>query len=238
MKHTSIILVLLMSLFTVAPAFSGIGENQKVLNLNDCIMLARRKSEVLTMQEQQKVQAQARLRQARGGVLPDVSYNYTKNYFDSDGGIYRSDSYESKFTLSQPIFAGFQKLGSVSLSKSEIKRQDLIYRTLVSEIDLEATLAFYGTLQAQAELDNLDNINQLLSDRLKELGGRVRLGKSRESEAIAVESQIATLAAQHEKAKGDLESVKEALAFLTGESSDKLMLKPWIHISKKLSAYR
>jgi len=42
-----------------------------------------------------------------------------------------------------------------------------------------------------------------MEERRAELNDRVALGKSRDSEVLMIESQIAALIAQEEKAKGD-----------------------------------
>src|SRR5262249_30990261 len=62
-------------------------------------------------------------------------------------------------------------------------------------------------------------------DRVKELRGRERLGKSRVSEILSVESQLATIESQMEAIKGQIAAARELLSFLIGQDASAAALQ-------------
>jgi outer membrane protein len=89
----------------------------------------------------------------------------------------------------------------------------------------QVTAAFYSLILVNADIDNLRNSEKILENRITELAERVRLGKSRDSEILMVQSQIAGLKAQEESDNGIRANAMEDLAFLTGLQPSDVSLK-------------
>jgi outer membrane protein len=195
-------------------------ENKPALTLQQCISLAEQHSSELKIQAEKLFQAAQQLKQAQGLMLPDIRYQYSTFNQDTAGGALPAQGRDSKFVFNQPLFSGFKKADTASFSKSVIKEEELQYKTVNRNITAVVTQAFYNLLQIETDAANINNTYNLLQDRLKELNERVRLGKSRESEVLAVESQMAVLRAQEENTEGERQKALEDLSFLTGVAAD------------------
>ncbi|OQA91684.1 MAG: outer membrane channel protein [Elusimicrobia bacterium ADurb.Bin231] len=191
------------------------------LTLKQCISFAREKSELLEMRLERINQAGYRLKQARGGRLPDIRYQYSlslrEKLSDTSG-----EGMDSKFVLNQPLYKGSKKTLLIDYSKAYIEKEKLDYLTLARELDIEVTYAFYNLVRIDSDIANLSNTFKLMTDRLNELSDRVKLGKSRDTEVLSVESQIASLRAQLETYYGERAKHIETLSFLTGVAPDSI----------------
>src|SRR5205823_1783680 len=76
------------------------------------------------------------------------------------------------------------------------------------------SLTYYSVLLLEGRLQDLQSLADLLGDRIKELRQRVRLGKSRDSEAVTVESELAGVEAQMEGVKGQAAVARQDLSYL------------------------
>jgi outer membrane protein len=197
----------------------------RALTLDDGYRLALRQSEALRGRAERIEQAEARYGQALGAALPRLSFNASQLYQDAGG---RSDSGvgsnltlrrrpESKFTLRQPLFSGFREFAAMSASRAEQSGERRRLERARALLYLDVARAFYLVLQTERDLANLDVLLGLLDDRLRELRERERLGKSRRSELLSLESRRDAVAAERSLTDGDAASARELLAFLTGE---------------------
>jgi len=79
--------------------------------------------------------------------------------------------------------------------------------------------AYYGLLQAREDARNISELQLLAERRLKELQERVRVGRSREADAIAQEFQASSLQAQFEESSRLADARSDLLAYLTRRSA-------------------
>ncbi|MFH1368960.1 MAG: TolC family protein [Elusimicrobiota bacterium] len=212
MKH--IIYAFIISAAISLPCFAETGGTP--LTLGRCISLAQKESEGLAIQRERQDQAAQRVKQARGGMLPNLKFKYQKTYRDTVDGAYTTDLNDSKIALSQPLFSGFSKKSSLDFSKNEVQKESLNYESSARDLKADVTWTFYSVAQIDGDIANIKNTRQLMEERRSELLERVRLGKSRNSEILVLESQIATLSAQEEKARADRAIAVETLAYLIG----------------------
>ncbi|OGS33685.1 MAG: hypothetical protein A2474_04820 [Elusimicrobia bacterium RIFOXYC2_FULL_34_12] len=182
--------------------------------LKQCLDMAQSHSLELNIQKQKHLEAEQLLNQRRGEMLPDIRFRYSRFQRDTAGGEYASGGGDSKFTLSQPLFYGFRKTKAISQSKAEIKKEQALFNNTLRLLKADVSQAFFSVVQADVDIVNLKYILKLMQDRVKELNERFRLGKSRESEVLAVESQIATFKAQLEKTAGERANAVEILSRL------------------------
>lgn len=221
-SHRSLLLsVVLTSLFTsVSFAVPG-------LTLKDCYERAVKQSERLLQANENILQSQLHRRQALGSVLPHIAWDWSTTIQDTSGVPSDTSGFgssqlarrrtESKFTLSQPLFGGFKEFGAMSAAEAQRDRDEALLMNTSVNLYLDTAVAFYRALQLEQYLANTRVSIGLTEDRVKELNGRLRLGKSRRSEVLSAESQLASLRSQEAATLGDLVAAREALGFILGE---------------------
>jgi outer membrane protein TolC len=84
--------------------------------------------------------------------------------------------------------------------------------------------AFFTLAKIESDLRNVQETIALMSSRTKELNDRVRLGKSRESEVLMVESSVSALRAQEQQIIGQRAAALEDLSLLTGVDSSAITI--------------
>lgn len=216
MKRIFLLSVFLTGAFVInSPA----QENGAPLTLQKCFEFAKTQSDSLKAQYEQQVQARQRLVQAKGGLLPQVNYYLNKTERDNGGGLYDGESTDSRFTVTQPLFSGFSRKANIDSSKIAVEASALLYKSAYQNIKASVVSAFYTLLLNEIDLANVSTSQKALEDRVKELNERVRLGKSRDSEVLVLQSQIATLLAQEEQIEGDRIKALEQLSYLIGVDS-------------------
>lgn len=198
------------------------------LSFQQCFDLAVKQSETLLQTQENIEQSKARRRVAIGSVLPYVQWGMTTTIQDTSGSregggvggtLTRKERTQSQFTARQPIFQGFKELYSVAGSKAERRRDEARLMDETVNLYMEVAQAFYRVLQLETLGADLREQLELTEDRDKDLRGRVRLGKSRSSEVLSSESQLATLKSQEAANQGNIITARENLGFLIGRDA-------------------
>lgn len=204
------------------------------LTLHDCYNQALIKNERIQIQKEKIIQFEQKYKEALGNIFPHISFQFTERFQDTSGveagestfakTFVRRDSPEAKFVLQQKLFSGFMEYAGLSSLKASIERERFNQNNIKRVLFLDVARAFYTVILLNKNLENVQKIIALAEERLSELNRRVRLGKSRRSEVLSMESQISTLRAQEEKLKGDIDKALELLFFLTGTTSGNIKL--------------
>jgi outer membrane protein len=119
--------------------------------------------------------------------------------------------------LRQPLFSGFREFAAMKGLKLQSSAASFdLRRQTVQLFDAVAT-AFYTVVLREVQLQDLQLFLSLSDDRVKELRDRSRLGKSRASETLSAESQLAAIAAQIAAVKGDIVQARDQLGYLIGQ---------------------
>lgn len=210
------------------------GYSRNALTLEDCYKQALIKNEKLQIQRERIIQFEQNYKEALGNIFPKISFQFTERFQDTSGveggessfakTFVRSDSPEAKFVLQETLFSGFMEYAGLSSLKASIARERFSQENLKRVLFLDIVRAFYTVVLLDKNLENVQKIIALAEERLSELIRRVEIGKSRRSEVLSMESQIATLKAEEEKIRGDREKALELLFFLTGMTSEKVKL--------------
>ncbi len=211
--------------------------------LKDSYEAAIEKTESVKAQQSRVEQAQARDTQAHSAVIPhfylngaygraDGNASSTTTTGSSTGGAAgspsfslgnSSESYTVRLNAVQPLFHGFREFAGIEASNADVaSNKYLTEAARLSLYDLVAQ-AFYSVLAAEKDLANLQAQLTLTTDRIKELTARTRVGRSRQTELLAAESQRAALRAQIMIADGALAQAREQFAFATGLPADSLL---------------
>jgi len=194
------------------------------LSLVQCFFLAQSHSEALQTQSARQKEATEHIAQARGALLPGINFKYSKFFRDTVNDTVAGEGLDTRLEAVQPLFYGFRRVEAVGLAKGERQREDFQYRAVTRQLYGSVAQVFYTIAGIESDIRNVNETLQLMQDRIKELTERVRLGKSRDSEVLMTESQIAALRAQEEKLQGDRSSALETLAFLTGAAPERLAI--------------
>jgi outer membrane protein TolC len=211
-------------LFLFAAAFARPTDaNASTVTLADCYALARKRAETLKQQEEAIFQAETRYRQALGSALPGLIFSASEFIQDRGGSSGSGNSNftlrerpEAKFTLRQPLFSGFKEFAAMAGSKAEREKESLLLKYAERLLYMDVARAFYGALLFESDLANLDVLLSLTRERASELKERERLGKSRRSEVLLIESSQDAFQAQRISTALDRALAREMLSFLTG----------------------
>lgn len=211
------------------------------VDLDEAFLMAVRRSETLQMKEEDIAQAAAKYKQLLGGILPQVTFKASEmiqhvpesdisaNPAVSSTFIRRSTPYTA-FNLTQPIFAGFKEWRAMSASKATQSRTRHEKNRAAQLLYQDVAQSFYTVLQLKNDASILHTQKNALASRVAELRERVAVGRSRVSEVVAAEAQLANVQAWLAETAG-LQSVAwEMLEFLTGITPGHTTLRdPFAH---------
>ncbi len=196
------------------------------LTLAQAFEMALVRSEEIGMKKEFIEAAQAHFYQSLSSVLPSVNFHAGHFRQDSDEeaasedgssrNFTRETSDDAYFSLTQPLFGGFKDIAAIKASgmeKSQRRFELERARQLLFQSVMEA---FYGMLQAQKDLEILEKTQGLMGDRIKELEGRLKLGRSRESEMLTSTVDYKVVIADTEEARRVEGVWKELLEFYIG----------------------
>lgn len=194
------------------------------MTLAEAYQLAIRQSEELAQRKDGLIELEAKISELWSAVYPKIALRHSEFLQDSQqretsgvsGSFTSRKRPETRFTGRQPIFSGFKeylalKAGHAARKAAEsdlIRARELLYQDVAQ--------AYFDLLGLQKEIAIRREIAKLTGERLAELRTREKIGRSRRSEVLAAEAQLAGLDAQIEAAKGDQAKAQEALRFLTG----------------------
>ncbi|MFH1283471.1 MAG: TolC family protein [bacterium] len=186
------------------------------ITIQQCFNLAQANNEQARISAEHTLQALQQLHQARGTVLPDVYFRYRKTFQDSAAGDLARETSETKLTATQPLFDGFKKYNALKIASGSQRSAQLIYQEYLRALRQDVAVAYFSVLQNEYEKKNTEEAFAVWNTRLNELKKRIELGKSRPSEALLIESSIATLRSQLAKNTGDAAIARERLSFIVG----------------------
>ena len=193
------------------------------LTLEEYFAQALVRSEVVATQGELIQQAEERYRQARSTLRPSVdgvaSYTWLdKGARDTTTNPMRQP--HARLTATQPLFRGFREFASMRQTQALVDAQGEDYRQARIQLFKDVAQNFYDVLALEQDLKNFDEQISLNLQREKELQDRVRIGRSRAGETLAVQTTISTLRAQVEQLQAQLAAAREAFAFLSGLPAD------------------
>jgi outer membrane protein len=183
-------------------------------SLEECFQAAWQRSAVLASRREEILQAEERLAQARAALLPA----FTAEAAWQADGFASQTAYKNSAMLSinQPLFRGFAEFAAIASAGAQIQAKKLARQWASAQLYLDVVQAFYATYAAQRDLVHIQEQIALYERRIQDLQARVAIGRSRESEVLAVRSALAEVKANRHAAEGDYAAGLEILAFLTG----------------------
>src|SRR6185295_4454258 len=121
-----------------------------------------------------------------------------------------------RITASQPLFRGFREFAGIRQQRDLVEAQGAAWKAAVIQLYKDVATSFYTIVALEKDLANVREEIGLYDRRVKDLNARVRIGRSRVSEVLTVQSLQSTLSAQAEAIGGTIRTQRALLSFLTG----------------------
>ncbi len=192
------------------------------LTLEGYFSAALQRSESTGIQLEQVHQAEERLQQASSAFLPTINVVASSTWIDPlpasapQTPSTLSQQSSSRLTLSQPLFRGMSEYAALRQSRNLLSAQQQDYRGARLKLYKDVVQNFYTILALEGDIRNYKEEIRLNQEREHDIQARVRIGKSRDSELLNVQSTISTLQATIEQLRGQLLTAREALTFMSG----------------------
>lgn len=196
---------------------------RSVLTLFDVYALAVKKTEAMAIEGEKYVQAETRRSQAIGAMLPRVSLRATKIFPETESGTYTSSKTLVSLYARQPIITGLQEWYSYKGSQYEIRQRRYELFHNAGLFLLEVAQYFYRVLQIEQTLKDKEEIIALYKKTMDELRRRVRVGRSRQTEVLRVNTEIFKLEADIKSLQKELESARMALSAISSISPQSIL---------------
>ena len=196
------------------PAISA----QASVSLKDAYQAALKRNEDVANQVELVNQAEEHYKQALGALVPTINFlgTYTKQDAGSTAAsIYPTDQQTYKVSATQPLFRGFREYAG--LKQESILTDTARYTKDQALVQLyqDVTTAYFNVVSAEKDYQNLLNEIKVNQDRLKDIQVFKRIGRSRDTDVLTIEANIAQLETQVESGKELIKTTRAIFAFLT-----------------------
>ncbi len=192
------------------------------MNLWDVYALTVKHTEDLAGKYENILQSDALSRQAVASVLPQIAINGTKaltsNTFIGGGSSSLSPISATTAYLSgtETLFTGLNQIAALQGAKALSDFNHLSFQQEARSLLLAVARTFYGILQLQATLESKQKIEALTLEILKQEQQWKAIGRSRDSDVLTTEAELAQLKGDELAAQGQLNVARDALVVLTG----------------------
>ena len=239
-------------LATVSPVAAN-ANNPHALDLQTCFQLTAVRDDSLKISMEDVEIARAQMSQSIAALWPSFTVSNQQQFIhyngpttglsftsfgtpvgggtSASGGLttvtegQRNYQSQSNVNMNYTIFNGGQNWNNVGASARAIaaKKQTLArdYETIYQDV----AQAFYNVLQFEGDMAVQADLIDALKAREEDLKSRVNLGRSRPSELLQAQTDLANAKVTYESQLGSLNSAKETVAFYTGVPSAYLVLK-------------
>jgi outer membrane protein TolC len=192
-----------------------------IRSLGEAYRAALAASESIGIDEQSIRQAEELYRQTIGDSLPELSGRSVTSWTGGPRGAFstgRMSQTDIGVRVAQTNLSFYKELAAVRRAKSgvRVQEEDLLRAKQLLLVSLAG--AFYGQLQAQENVQASSRLREFAAKRLTKLHEWVRVGRSRQADALAQDSQIASLESQREESARQAAADSDLLAFLTKAS--------------------
>jgi outer membrane protein TolC len=201
MKNKNIISIsfpLIVSFLMTIPLFAS-----QSMSLEEAFSIAVSSNESVQIQLEKIKVAEAQYRQMKSVTLPQIFFRGSESIQDNsaagngpDSPFTASHRPEYKFSVQQSIFGGLREWDALNAQEAIIDKEKINLTQVKRDLYLSVSDVYFASLLAQKQLDYVKEYRKLYQSRMDELGRRIRVGKSRFSESLAVDAQLLELRAQ------------------------------------------
>ena len=201
----------------VSPLF-GMADVDKGLSLEQSYQLALKRSEDLQIQEEQINQAEEKIKQANGSILPTINAvgAFLKQEQSANTSTSPSTQNTAKITLDQPLFRGLRDFAYIRQQKKNLESTEFLREQARIQLFSDVAQAYYQLLAFQEDVRILKKQMEVNQKRLIELRSFHKIGRARDSDVLALDANTAALEATTESVRVAKESAWSVFRFLTG----------------------
>jgi outer membrane protein len=239
-------------LATISPIAQN-ANNIHALDLQTCFQLTAVRDDSLKISMEDIEIARAQLSQSIAALWPTFTVNNQQqflHYLSNNAGGFtilgnstitgnRNYTSQSHVQMTYTLFNGFQNYNNIGAGSANIdaKRETLArnYQTIYQDV----AQAFYNVLQYEGDMIIEADLIDALRARVDDLKDRVTLGRSRPSELLQAQTDLANAKVTYESQRGSTNASLETVAFYTGIPAASLVLKDTqpFPTAKQLEAY-
>jgi len=193
-------------------------------DLRQIFELAKTHYGSVQIQQSTLEQAKEQKKQTVGGLLPTISAVGTLTRQDmahlrtSSSSIY-SEQQVGKISVSQPLFQGLQEYYGLQATKANVVAKQEALNWSQNLLYVSAAEGYYQYLSTQKDVQFVERLVALTTQRVRELQRRVRIGQSRQGELYSAQAQLSQARAQLYQAKIDCKKAENQLSLLTGQNN-------------------
>lgn len=200
--------------------FFSFAEPAYAVTLDEAVRSAIQRNESSLQSAEQLKQAEERVSQATGAILPSLFLNANHQIqAKSKDPLAQAFSPEKQttvnFTLTQPIFRGFREFAGRAQRKDLLAAEEQRRVNTLVALYENVAASYLSVLATEQDLKNLNQQLVLYKDRVKELQARIRRGESRSTEALTAQSTEAALEAESRLVEAKLKNARENFFLLT-----------------------
>lgn len=189
--------------------------------LKEAYQAALIRSESIGVQKELLTQVNESEVQGGGAFFPTISGSGTfvnqANPNNAAGATFYPTSQSTmKVTASQPLFRGLRDFATLRQRKTQVGVQFQALQNAARQLFYDVSTAFHNYLTLTHDVENYQAEIEINQRRLKELQNFFKIGRAQLTDLLTLQANIASLEAQLENSRGQLEVSKEVLAYLTG----------------------
>lgn len=189
------------------------------LTLEQVYRAALKNTESVRIAKQREIQAKEKIEQADGALLPNLSASAAYQRLDDTGQPnFDTDNSTAKLSLQQPLFRGFGEYAARRAAGHELSARAANVEQAQIDLYAQVARAYYDVATQEQEIENIGHLIELTQRRVKDLKQRMRIGRSRDTEVLTAEAQVANLESQRQQAQTALSQAQDKLMALTGLS--------------------
>lgn len=194
------------------------------VTLPEAYALALARSEDLVQAGAQYEEVEARARELIAATMPSISLNGTLQFQDippgSSGLFLQRRRDQAWVSARQPIFSGFREILAYRSAKDQGESARLGWERAKQLLYQDTARGYLDLLDARREIAIRRALVDNTEDRVRELKQRLQVGRSRRSELLAAEAQLAQALAQVEQSRAAERVAQSMMRFLTGLDED------------------
>lgn len=196
------------------------GDFASAVTLDEAFTSALANNEMILQNAERVEQANEKLRQAKGAILPNVSLNAThliqplpSNPIAAALSPERQTT--AMLTLTQPLFKGFREYAALRQRKDLARAQQQDRLAALAAIYQEVAASYFRVLSTEQDLKNISEQQKIYLSRVKDLRGRSQRGESQATEFLVAQATSAKLDSDVITLKSDLIAARENFSLLT-----------------------
>jgi outer membrane protein TolC len=192
------------------------------MNLWDVYALTVKHTEDLAGKYENILQSKSQSQQAIASVLPQIFLNDTRNWqssnyvFGGENPLFTPLGNTVYLSGTETIFTGLNQIAAIQGAQAQIDQNHHLYQQEARSLLLGVARSFYGILQLQDTLQSKQKIEDLTLEILKQEQQWKAIGRSRDSDVLTTEAQLAQLKGDELAAQGQLNIARDNLVVLKG----------------------